>query len=313
MDTVSLKYFMDIASGQTFWEVSENHNISQSSVSKAILRLEDELGVKLFCRTKRVAALTPAGTMFFESLQKLEPEFNKALQDLVQFSCQKNIKLGIVPSIDYMDLNMRIPESAFFQKNPDVHVLFSGENQANQAHLKLDLEQLDFVIEHRFKNQAEHYDFDIICHDTLYAVFPKNHRLAGRERVSFQELMEEKILIRSSIIQNVIQEICDSMGTPLPPNIVIFDVPPQQMRRDHLVNRVAFGHGITLYFLSDLYIFSLKHVSVVPVTGCPEFPVVLLRKKDRKLLDYKDAFREYLCNEIFANKDWLQTDNLRSP
>jgi len=305
MDTISLKYFMEIASGQTFWEVSENHNISQSSVSKAILRLEDELGVKLFSRDKRVAALTPAGTVFFESLQKLEPEFHKTLQELVQFTHKKEIKLGIVPNVDYMDLNMRIPGSAFFQKYPDVNVLFSGETSGNQARLKLDQEQLDFLIEHRFKDREKHYDLDLVCHDTLYAIFPKDHPLAGRESVSFQELMAEKILIRSIIIQNVIQEICDSIGTPLPPNMVIFDVPPQQMRRDHLVNRVAFGHGITLYFLSDLYIFSLKHVSVVPVTGCPEFPIALLRKKGRKVPVYMDAFREYLCNEIFANKDWL--------
>lgn len=305
MDTISLKYFIEIASGKTFWEVSENHNISQSSVSKAILRLEDELNVKLFSREKRAVRLTPAGNMFYEALRKLEPEFNGILQQLAQFSHKKTIALGITPNTDYLDLNMRIPESRFFQENPDISVTITPEKQPHQTVTKLVQEELDFSIGHYFKHAAAVCDYDIVCQDTLYVIIPKDHHLAGRESVSFQELMEEKILVRSLIIRDVIQDICDDAKLPLPPNLTVFDVPSNQLRRDHLINRVAFGHGITLYFLSDLYMFNLKHVSVCPVAGCPEFPVVLYRKKGKKLASYQEAFRQHLCNVVFADKDWL--------
>lgn len=305
MDTVSLKYFMEIASGKTFWEVSENHNISQSSVSKAILRLEEELNVKLFSREKRAAQLTTAGIMFYESLKKLEPEFNNTLAQLAQYSRKKNIVLGINPSTDYLDLNMRIPESRFFQENPDITVTIIAEKQPRQAITKLMQGELDFSIGHYFKHAAQFCDYDVVCQDTLYAIFPKDHPLAGRESVTFQELMDEKILVRSLIIQDVIQDTCDALALPPPPNLTVFDVPSSQLRRDHLINRVAFGHGITLYFLSDLYMFNLKHVSVCPVAGCPDFPVVLNRKKGKKLAAYQEAFRRHLCDVIFADKDWL--------
>lgn len=305
MDTTSLKYFIEIASGKTFWEVSENHNISQSSVSKAILRLEDELNVKLFSREKRAVRLTPAGIMFYQALKKLEPEFSNALLQLAQFSHKKTIALGIIPNTDYLDLNMRIPASRYFQENPDISVTITPEKQPHQAVAKLVQGELDFSIGHHFKHAAQFCDYDIVCQDTLYVIVPKDHHLAGRDSVTFQELMDEKILVRSLIIQNVIQDICDALELPSPPNLTIFDVPSNQLRRDHLINRVAFGHGITLYFLSDLYMFNLKHVSICPVIGCPEFPVVLNRKKGRKLTAYQEAFRQHLCNVIFADKNWL--------
>lgn len=305
MDTTSMKYFMEIASGSTFWEVSENHNISQSSVSKAILRLEDELNVKLFSREKRSVRLTPAGTIFYDSLKKMEPEFNQTIQKLAQFSHKKVIALGITPNTDYLDLNMRIPASRFFQENPDISVTITSEKQPHQAVTKLIQGELDFSIGHYFKRPAQFCDHDIVCQDTLYAIVPKDHPLAGRENVTFQELINEKILVRSMIIQDVIHDICDDLALPAPPNLTIFDVPSSQLRRDHLINRVAFGHGITLYFLSDLYMFNLKHVSACPVIGCPEFPVVLNRKKGRRLTPYQEAFRQHLCNVIFADKNWL--------
>lgn len=305
MDTISLKYFMEIASGKTFWEVSENHNISQSSVSKSILRLEEELNVKLFSREKRAARLTPAGTMFFEALKKLEPEFNSVLQELAQFSLKKNIALGITPNTDYLDLNMRIPASRFFQENPDITVSITPEKQPHQAVTKLLQDELDFTIGHYFKHAAQFCDYDIVCQDTLYVIVPKDHPLAGKDSVTFEELIDEKILVRSLIIQDVIQDICNALKLLPPPNLTVFDVPSSQLRRDHLINRVAFGHGVTLYFLSDLYMFNLKHVSVCPVVGCPEFPVVLNRKKGKKLTAYQEAFRQHLCNVIFADKDWL--------
>lgn len=39
--------------------------------------------------------------------------------------------------------------------------------------------------------------------------------------------------------------------------------------------------------------------------GCPDFPVVLNRKKGKKLAAYQEAFRKHLCDVIFADKDWL--------
>ena len=304
MDTTSLKYFMEIASGQTFWEVSENYNISQSSVSKAVLRLEEELGVKLFSRAKRVVHLTPAGEHFYNSLKKLEPEFNQALLELAQYSVKKNISLCVVPDPDFLSLNLRIPFSSFFQDNPNLTLSMLKEVSPLQACTFLSQGTIDFAVSHWFQFTDLYCDYNTVYTDTLYAVFPKDHPMAGRESVDFKELYQEPILVRSFIIQEVIHEICESLSLPLPPNLTVFDVPASQLRRDHLINKIAFGQGITLYFKSDLYPFNLKHVFICPVTGCPDFPIILARKKGEKLTVYQEAFRKYLCEVIFTDTSW---------
>lgn len=304
MDTTAIKYFMEIASGQTFWEVSENHHISQSSVSKSIFRLEEELGVKLFSREKRAVELTPAGTSFYNSMKKLEPEFRQALLSLAQFSTHQNICLCMVPNSDFMSLDLRISNSSFFREHPDISMTILRETNPQQAIAHLEQGRADFLISHRFSFTDQSCDSYTVYPDILYAIFPKDHKMAGRESVDFQELMNETILVRSTILLEAIQEICENLSLPLPPNLKVFGVPASQLRRDHLINRVAFGQGITFYFKSDLYPFSLRHVALCPVTGCPEFPVVLSKKKNKRLSIYQEAFRKYLCDVIFADQNW---------
>ena len=45
MDIQTLIYFVDIAEQHSFSAAAESQNISQSSLSKAIMRLENELNV----------------------------------------------------------------------------------------------------------------------------------------------------------------------------------------------------------------------------------------------------------------------------
>lgn len=301
MDTTAMQYFMEIAAGRTFWDVSENYHISQSSVSKSIFRLEDELGVKLFNRQRRSVTLTPAGAMFYESLKHLEPEFKKTLRELSQYSTKKNIVCCIVPDPDFLNLNMRIQSSHFSEIYPDIALTLRKEADPYRALIDLNQEKFDFMISHKFRDTDNYCDYVVVCPDTLCAILPKEHPLARRDAIDFKELANESILVRSVTIRNIIQEICSRLNCPLPANLIIFDIPASQLRRDHLLSRVAFGQGITLYFKSDLFPFNLDRLAVRPVTGIPEFPIILAKKKNQKLTLYQEAFRKYICDILMSN------------
>lgn len=304
MDTTAMEYFMEIASGQTFWEVSENRHISQSSVSKSISRLEEELGVKLFSREKRSVRLTPAGEIFFETLKKLEPQFKEALFHMAQYSFQKKITCGVVPNTDFLDLNLRIQNSHFSENYPEISLSLLRQNDPSLAITNLLEDKLDFIIGHRFSDTLKYCDCISVYSDTLYVILPRDHALADRESIDFMELYNEHFLIRSITMRKTLKEICDSLGRMLPPDLTLFDVPSAQLRRDHLISRISFGQGITLYFQSDLYPFSLVYVRAIPVTGCPEFPIVISKRKGKKLNVYQEAFQKYICETIFAeNKE----------
>ncbi|WP_088200907.1 LysR family transcriptional regulator [Sinorhizobium meliloti] len=61
MDTSLLKCFLTLADTQSFSEAAERLNITQSTVSHKIARLEAHLGKQLFERTTRTCMLTSDG------------------------------------------------------------------------------------------------------------------------------------------------------------------------------------------------------------------------------------------------------------
>jgi DNA-binding transcriptional LysR family regulator len=64
MEVHQLRYFCAIAKHGTFTRAAEAEHVAQPSLSQQILKLEDELGGKLFQRLPRAAKLTPLGESF---------------------------------------------------------------------------------------------------------------------------------------------------------------------------------------------------------------------------------------------------------
>lgn len=58
--------FVQVAEALSFRRAAERLGVSAAAVSKAVLRLEESLGVKLLVRTSRSVALTPEGALFLE-------------------------------------------------------------------------------------------------------------------------------------------------------------------------------------------------------------------------------------------------------
>lgn len=71
----SVRAFVEVAEVGAFNEASKSLGLSSSATSKAVTRLEEHLGVKLFHRTTRSIALTPEGERYLEGAKKLIAEF----------------------------------------------------------------------------------------------------------------------------------------------------------------------------------------------------------------------------------------------
>lgn len=64
MEIHQLRYFCAIVKQGTFTRAAESVYVAQPSLSQQILKLEEELGGKLFYRLPRSARLTPLGEFF---------------------------------------------------------------------------------------------------------------------------------------------------------------------------------------------------------------------------------------------------------
>ena len=66
MTLEQIDFFLMAVRCDTFLEAAENLHIAQSTLSKQIQKLETELNLPLFDRTRRQAVLTPAGELFLQ-------------------------------------------------------------------------------------------------------------------------------------------------------------------------------------------------------------------------------------------------------
>jgi len=78
MDLASLKLFIDVTRAGSFAAAARLHGIDPSSVSRVIGVLEQQLGFRLFQRTTRRLTTTEAGALYFERVQPLLEEMERA-------------------------------------------------------------------------------------------------------------------------------------------------------------------------------------------------------------------------------------------
>ena len=81
----TLKYFYEIASAKNITKASENLNVSQPALTKALKQLESDLNTKLFTRSKKGVVLTEAGEILYDytktTLANLSSTLNVINQD----------------------------------------------------------------------------------------------------------------------------------------------------------------------------------------------------------------------------------------
>jgi LysR family nitrogen assimilation transcriptional regulator len=101
MDTRHLKSFLRIAETRSISRAADSLGIAQPSLSQQLLRLEDEVGLKLFRRTARGVTLTEAGRIFQEHARHLLDASEAMLEDVRQHNSAASgqVVLAVPPTI----------------------------------------------------------------------------------------------------------------------------------------------------------------------------------------------------------------------
>lgn len=84
MEFHQLRYFCAIVRTGTFTRAAESEHVAQPSLSQQILKLENELGGKLFARLPRGVRLTPLGELFLPRALAILQEIRDAKADIHQ-------------------------------------------------------------------------------------------------------------------------------------------------------------------------------------------------------------------------------------
>lgn len=95
MNTKQIDYVLELANTLNFSRAAENLFISQPSLTYQIQLLENEVGIRLFERSGKGAALTPAGEMFCSHLRRIKDELNAAIEQSRNISSKYNEILNV--------------------------------------------------------------------------------------------------------------------------------------------------------------------------------------------------------------------------
>ena len=95
MNTRQLHYALKLSQSLNFSQVAEQLNISQPALSKQIIHLENEIGVKIFDRSTTPLSLTPAGEYFISEVKDLLYKEDQLLRSMERFKSGKEGRLTI--------------------------------------------------------------------------------------------------------------------------------------------------------------------------------------------------------------------------
>ena len=122
MDIVTLRLFITLARNLHFGKTSELMHMSPSAVSRAIQRLENQLGHRLLLRDNRSAQLTAAGQTFLEYAHESVKQWDRLQRDLEDKSEVLRGQLTMFASVTASQSILPTVLAGFRTEYPDIHI-----------------------------------------------------------------------------------------------------------------------------------------------------------------------------------------------
>ena len=193
MEFHQLRYVCAIADTGSFSRAAERCQVAQPSLSQQVLKLEEDLGTKLFDRLGRSVRLTEAGHAFLPHARSILSQMEMARSNVADkcADVRGSVAVGVIPTIapylmpryttvfakKYAEAKLRIVE----QTTP---VLVESLRD-----LSIDLAILALPLRHK--------DLELfpLRTEPLFAVLPKNHPLAAAESLALKDLRGESFVM----------------------------------------------------------------------------------------------------------------------
>ena len=239
MEFNQVRYFLTLANTLNFTRAAESCNVTQPALTRAIQKLEDELGGLLFYRERNLTQLTELGQLMRPFLEQTSAAAQAAREQALAFKRRDNapLRLGLDHSIAAVVLRPVLGELAARIKgfalsmqeasSPEIYgSLLEGALDAGLAVAEA------FVPERL--NRWKLYD------ERIVVLCPPMHGFAGLDAVPIARLAQERILRRDIpdwAIAHTIEPLAAALGIQL-------QIQHSGSQEDHLHEMVKAGLGI---------------------------------------------------------------------
>ncbi|MET3829427.1 LysR family transcriptional activator of glutamate synthase operon [Paenibacillus sp. DS2363] len=209
MELLQLKYFLTVARCEHVTEAAGKLHVTQSSLSKTIQRLEDDLGVPLFDRIGRKLRLNDFGRIFLQRTEKALFELEQGKREIADLSNpdQGTLQLAVTTASTLPGILRE------FRKNkPDIqfHVqMVSLEYMSRLLHRG----EVDFCLSSP-PIQGDDIECQILYDDPIVVAIPMGHRYADRSSIKLSELKDEWFVgVKQGYgVRDMVDSVCQSAG-----------------------------------------------------------------------------------------------------
>jgi LysR family hydrogen peroxide-inducible transcriptional activator len=212
MTLTELKYIVAVARERHFGRAAEACFVSQPTLSVAVKKLEDELGVQMFERGGAEIGVTPVGERIVEQAQRVLEQAN-AVREIAEQGKDPLIgplRVGVIYTIGPYLLPRLVP--SMIADAPQMPMLLQENFTIKLLEL---LRQGDIDIAILAEPFADHGLVTLGVYDEPFVVaVPRQHRWARRKSIGSVELKEQTMLLLGSghCFRDQVLEVCPELS-----------------------------------------------------------------------------------------------------
>ncbi|WP_270330782.1 LysR family transcriptional regulator [Streptococcus pasteurianus] len=194
MNLRDLEYFYQLGKLKSYTGAAQYFKVSQPTISYAIKRLETELGCDLIIKdpSHRTAELTLQGDIFQSHVEDVLLQIKTAVNEVHQ-SLNPMMIVGFPPIICNYILTELLEQNENLEPFSQVKAIRGG---SRSLMMKLLNGQIDFSL---LGSLTPLKNDQLVIHQLFtkdfYVVLSKNHPLANKKELSFQEILFEKFIL----------------------------------------------------------------------------------------------------------------------
>jgi DNA-binding transcriptional LysR family regulator len=208
MEMHQIRYFLAVARTLNFTRAAEECNVSQPSLTRAIKLLEAELGGDLFRRERNLSHLTELGQRMQPLIQQCyeSAQGAKTLATSIRRGEVAALRLALSRTVDMRLMIPFLTELIRAFKGLELKFLRGTAEEIAEIMKRGDA---DLAVSGPFAESWDRLDSWPLFTEGFILLLNAKHRLAGRNKVSLEDLRQERLLVRSYC------ELADQLSTVL--------------------------------------------------------------------------------------------------
>lgn len=213
MTLTELRYIVAVARERHFGRAAEACFVSQPTLSVAVKKLEEELGVQLFERGPGEVTITPAGFKIVEQAQRVLEEASR-IKDLAAAGRDPlagPLRLGAIYTIGPYLLPKLIP---ILRRTAPAMQLHIQENFTHRLADALKGGEVDVILIALPFNEPG-IETRALYDEPFFVAVPKGHAWEERKRLTSEELTKESLLLlgEGHCLRDQVLEFCHTTRT----------------------------------------------------------------------------------------------------